>query len=428
MYFMERMEEFSTYQLSYMLEEKSQFKVLLVDDRDENLFALETILKDENYYLVKAHSGKEALAFLLKDLDFHLIIMDVLMPGMNGFETAALIYNREKLKNIPIIFLTAMDIEGNIYKGYQAGAIDYISKPIIPELLKVKVRAFVELSEKNRQLLHQEKMLRAANRKLEWEIAERKLSEAKVKALNEDLAKKLEQLQSLDSFNYSISHDLMSPLNSITGLTGLLQTMYPEKFDTEVLEIVNHVMGSVDRMSNLIKDLLSFSRQANAEISKVDVSMEKIVKEVMEEIALTMPVADAEIVIHELPKAYCDNSMLKQVWANLISNAIKYSQKKPQPKVEIGGIQKNGELIYFVKDNGAGFNMAHYNKLFSIFQRLHSESEFNGTGIGLAVVKRIIERHDGRIWAESEVGKGSEFYFTLKPNENENYEVSSLHQ
>jgi signal transduction histidine kinase len=417
-------EEYQTDHINYMVEEesqvegKSQFKVLLVDDRDENLFALETILKDENYHLVKAHSGKEALAHLLKDLDFHLIIMDVLMPGMNGFETAALIYDREKLKNIPIIFLTAMDVEGNVYKGYQAGAIDYISKPIIPELLKVKVRAFVELSEKNRQLIRQEKMLRAANRKLEWEVAERKLSETKIKALNDDLAKKLEQLQSLDSFNYSISHDLMSPLNSITGLTGLLQTMYPQKFDGEVMEIVNHIMGSVDRMSQLIKDLLSFSRQANAEISKADVNMADIVQEVMEEISLTMPVADAEIVIHELPAAYCDNSLLKQVWTNLISNALKYSQKKSDPKVEIGGLKKDGELIYFVKDNGAGFNMAHYSKLFSIFQRLHSENEFNGTGIGLAVVKRIVERHDGRIWAESELGKGSEFYFTIKEKEN----------
>lgn len=412
------MEEYSSYLINHMVEETSEFKVLLVDDRDENLFALETILRDENYQLIKARSGKEALAHLLKDLDFHLIIMDVLMPGMNGFETAALIYEREKLKNIPIIFLTAMDIEGNIYKGYQAGAIDYISKPIIPELLKVKVRAFVELSEKNRQLIRQEKMLRAANRKLEWEIAERKLSEAKVKALNEDLAKKLEQLQSLDSFNYSISHDLMSPLNSITGLTGLLQTMYPEKFDMDVLEIVNHIMGSVDRMSKLIKDLLSFSRQANAEITKVDVSMKSLVDEVMQEISLTMPVAETKIVVHELPNAYCDNSMLKQVWHNLISNAVKYSQKKPQPTVEIGGRMESGDLVYFVKDNGAGFNMAHYNKLFSIFQRLHSESEFNGTGIGLAVVKRIIERHDGRIWAQSEIGKGSEFYFTLKAKEN----------
>jgi two-component system sensor histidine kinase/response regulator len=357
-------EEEGSFKISGMVEEKSPFKVLLVDDRDENLFALETILKDENYTLVKARSGKEALTYLLKDLDFHLIIMDVLMPGMNGFETAALIYDREKLKNIPIIFLTAMDVEGNIYKGYQAGAIDYISKPIIPELLKVKVRAFVELSEKNRELVRQEKKLRAANRKLEWEIAERKVSEEKVKALNQDLAKKLEQLQSLDAFNYSISHDLMSPLNSITGLTGLLQTMYPEKFDAEVLDIVNHIMGSVDRMSKLIKDLLLFSRQANAEINKVDVSMKQIVKEVMEEISLTMPIADAEIIIHDLPDAYCDNNMLKQVWVNLISNAIKYSQKKPQPRVEIGGMRDQDDFVFYVKDNGAGFNMAHYNKLF----------------------------------------------------------------
>ncbi|HEX6226504.1 MAG TPA: ATP-binding protein [Chryseolinea sp.] len=409
------MEEYSTDSTSHMVDEKSQFKVLLVDDRDENLFALETILKDENYQLIKAHSGKEALAHLLKDLDFHLIIMDVLMPGMNGFETATLIYSRDKLKNIPIIFLTAMDVEGNIYKGYQAGAIDYISKPVIPELLKVKVRAFVELSEKTRELVRQEKKLRAANRKLEWEIGERKLSEAKVQALNADLAKKLEQLQSLDSFNYSISHDLMSPLNSITGLTGLLQTMYPEKFDKEVLEIVNHIMGSVDRMSKLIKDLLTFSRQANAEITKTKVDMREMVNEVMQEISLTMPTADTQIVVYEnLPSAYGDVNMLKQVWTNLISNAIKYSQKKPDPKVEIGAIEDSGELVYFVKDNGAGFNMAHYNKLFSIFQRLHNESEFNGTGIGLAVVKRIIERHDGKIWAESEIGKGSDFYFTLK--------------
>ena len=412
------MEEYSSYKISGMAVENSPFKVLLVDDRDENLFALETILKDENYELIKAHSGKEALTYLLKDLDFHLIIMDVLMPGMNGFETAELIYNREKLKNIPIIFLTAMDIEGNIYRGYKAGAIDYISKPIIPELLKVKVKAFVELSEKTRELVRQEKMLRAANRKLEWEVAERKVSEAKVKALNEDLAKKLEQLQSLDAFNYSISHDLMSPLNSITGLAGLLQTMYPEKFDNEVLEIVNHIMGSVDRMSQLIKDLLSFSRQANAEISKVDVRMKDMVKEVMEEISLALPVADAEIIVHDLPDAYCDNSMLRQVWANLISNAIKYSQKKPHPRIEIGGVKENDDYVFYVKDNGAGFNMAHYNKLFSIFQRLHSENEFMGTGIGLAVVKRIIERHDGRIWAQSEVGKGSQFYFTLGAKSN----------
>ena len=138
----------------------------------------------------------------------------------------------------------------------------------------------------------------------------------------------------------------------------------------------------------------------------------------MEEISLTMPVSGAQIVIHELPDAYADTAMLKQVWTNLISNAVKYSQKKTDPKIEIGSTSNGNELVYFVKDNGAGFNMAHYHKLFSIFQRLHTDGEFNGTGIGLAIVKRIIERHDGKIWAESEIGKGSDFYFTLKQKEN----------
>jgi light-regulated signal transduction histidine kinase (bacteriophytochrome) len=209
----------------------------------------------------------------------------------------------------------------------------------------------------------------------------------------------------------------MSPLNSITGLAGLLQTMYPEKIDKEVLEIVNHIVGSVDKMSKLIKDLLSFSRQANAEITKRDVNMRELVDEVIRDISLSMPVSETEIIIQDLPNAFCDISMLKQVWTNLISNAIKYSQKKSNPRIEIGAAKENGLYVYFVKDNGAGFNMAHYNKLFSIFQRLHTDNEFAGTGIGLAVVKRIIERHDGRIWAESEIDKGSNFYFTLKEKE-----------
>lgn len=396
-----------------MMDDDSRFKVLLVDDRNENLFALETILQDENYNLVKASSGKEALSYLLKDLDFHLIIMDVMMPVMNGFETAELIYSREKLSNIPIIFLTAMDIEGNIYRGYKAGAIDYISKPIIPELLKVKVRAFVELSDKTRKLIKQEDNLRTANQKLEEEITERKLSEQKVQALNADLERKLEEVQSLDSFNYSVSHDLLSPLNSIMSLSDLLQHMPSDKVSDEALEIVDHIIKSANRMSKLIKDLLTFSRQINADITKTEFSMGALVQEVIEDIALTVPDNKAEIIIADLPSAYCDTSMMKQVWTNLISNAVKYSQKTPSPRVEIGYRPENGQLIYFVKDNGAGFDMRNYSKLFGIFQRLHKESDFKGTGIGLAIVKRIIERHDGRIWAESAPGQGANFYFTI---------------
>jgi two-component system, sensor histidine kinase and response regulator len=396
-----------------MVNNYHKFKILMVDDREENLSALESILQDENYELIKAHSGKEALSYLLKDLDVHLILLDVLMPIMNGFETAELIYQRDKLKNIPIIFLTAMDIEGNIYKGYQAGAIDYISKPIIPELLKVKVKAFVELTEKNRELIRQEKKLRLANKKLEVEIQERKMSEEKIRKLNEDLERKLEEVQSLDSFNYSISHDLNSPLNAIMALTDILQHMPPEKVDADVLEIVGHINKSVERMARLIKDLLQFSRQANAEIEKKDNSMTDLVEEVVHDIGLTTSLDQTEIIVHELPNALGDQSMLKQVWTNLISNAIKYSQKKEKPRVEIGVQQENGKLVYFVKDNGAGFDMKNYNRLFKVFQRLHADKEFKGTGVGLALVKRIVDRHDGRIWAESNPGQGTNFYFTL---------------
>ncbi|SHG78533.1 His Kinase A (phospho-acceptor) domain-containing protein [Chryseolinea serpens] len=379
-----------------MLNNISKFKILVVDDRDENLLALETILQNENYTLVKANSGKEALSILLNDVDFHLILLDVVMPVMNGFETAELIYSREKLVNIPIIFLTAMDIEGNIYKGYQAGAIDYISKPIIPDLLKVKVKAFVELSEKTRELVRQEKELRIANEKLE--------------SLNEVLQRRLEQVESLDSFNYSVSHDLVNPLTSIIALTNLLKDM---PIDDEALKLVNLIMTSSDRMTKLIRDLLHFSRQAREEISSTEFSMRDLVNEVVQDIALSIPLDKTEVIIHDMPTVEGDNNMLKQVWTNLISNAIKYSQKKENPRVEIGARQEQGKFVYFIRDNGAGFDMKNYNKLFEIFQRLHSEKDFNGTGIGLAIVKRIVNKHNGKIWAESNPGNGSNFYFTL---------------
>ncbi|AYB32673.1 sensor histidine kinase [Chryseolinea soli] len=393
-----------------MANDISEFKILMVDDRSENLLALESILQNENYALVKANSGREALSILLTDVDFHLILLDVVMPIMNGFETAELIYSRERLINIPIIFLTAMDIEGNVYKGYQSGAVDYIRKPIIPELLKAKVKAFVELSEKNRALIRQERELRVANEKLELEIAERKLSEAKIKSLNESLQKRLEQVEFLDSFNSSISHDLVGPLNSIIALTTLLRDM---PIDGEVLELVNLIMRSSDRMAKLIRDLLHFSRQAHEDISSTAFGMKELVNEVIHDIALSMPLDKTEIVIHDMPVVQGDNNMLKQVWTNLISNAVKYSQKKESPRVEIGARQEQDKLVFFVKDNGAGFDMKNYDKLFEIFQRLHSEKEFNGNGVGLAIVKRIVDKHNGKIWAESDPGKGSNFYFTL---------------
>lgn len=401
------------YQEKQRMEEKLDLKILLVDDREENLLSLEAILRKGPYQFVKARSGREALKHLLDDQDFCLIIMDVMMPGMDGFETAELIYSREKLQHIPIIFLTALDIEENIYKGYKTGAVDYISKPFIPDLLRAKVDAFVDLSIKSKRLIDQEEKLREINKSLEKEIQERKQSEEKIRLLNKDLEQRLEELQSLDAFAYSVSHDLMSPVNNINGLTALLLKRYAQDFDENVQKMLNLIRDSTLKMSDLIKSLLLFSRQANAELNKSDLDMNEIVRGVVEEIRTYKSLDDFDIQLGDLPKVEGDGNMIKQVWVNFISNAVKYSQKSEKPTIIIGAKQENGSVIFYVKDNGAGFDMKNYNKLFGVFQRLHSAKDFEGTGVGLSIVKRIIERHGGRVWAESAPLKGATFYFSL---------------
>lgn len=401
---------------AYGMEKKPEIKILLVDDREENLLALETILTEPSYHFVKARSGREALKHLLTDQDFYLIIMDVLMPGMDGFETAELIYSRERLQHVPIIFLTAADIEENIYKGYQTGAVDYIQKPFVPEILRAKVHAFIELTIKNKKLAAQEEKLRSINESLQKEIEERRQSESQVRLLNKELEQKLEELQSLDAFAYSVSHDLMSPLNNISGLTNLLLNRYGDGLDENVTKILGLVIDSTQKMSELIRSVLLFSRQANAELVKSRLDMNKIVQGVIEDIGIYKSINHFNIQVDKLPEIDGDGNMLKQVWVNFISNAIKYSEKKEQPLIRVGTLRENGSCVYFVKDNGAGFDMKNYDRLFNIFQRLHNSREFEGTGVGLAIVKRIVERHGGKVWAESAPGEGATFYFSLKSN------------
>src|ERR1044071_7032836 len=204
----------------HSLTSKPDIKILVVDDREDNLFSIETILERDNYTIVKANSGRAALKILLQQNDFSLILMDVQMPDLNGFETATIIYERDSLKGIPIIFITAhTDDEGYIFKGYKTGGVDYIYKPINPDLLRAKVGVFVELYRKNQQLQQHEKRLLAANKSLHREIEERKTSEIKVKSLNEQLLQNNAELKAvneeLDRFAYAASHDLQEPLRKI---------------------------------------------------------------------------------------------------------------------------------------------------------------------------------------------------------------------
>jgi len=215
-----------------------QPKILLVDDREDNLLSIETILESDGYKFVKANSGRQALKILLTEFDFALILMDVKMPNLNGFETAALIYEREKLKHIPIIFITANSYgDENVFKGYRTGAVDYIYKPINSELLRAKVSVFVDLYKKNHRLLAQERKLVAINTSLELEINERKISEQKVKDLNKQLLENIARLESankeLDRFAFMASHDLQEPLRKMLMFSDRLTAKYKDILDED---------------------------------------------------------------------------------------------------------------------------------------------------------------------------------------------------
>ena len=242
--------------------------------------------------------------------------------------------------------------------------------------------------------------IRSFNQKLEQMVTDR-THELKV-ANNE-----------LESFSYSISHDLRAPLRSIHGYMNIFAEEYGSKFDDEANRLVNIILKNGQKMGQLIDDLLAFSQLGRKELVKSEVVMNAIVESIVEEYQKLDIGRVLEISVLQLPIAHADNTTIRQVWVNLISNAVKYSKHKEKIIIEIGSLEKDDDLIYYVKDNGAGFDMKYYGKLFGVFQRLHSDSEFEGTGVGLAIVQRVIAKHGGKVWATAKVNEGATFFFSL---------------
>jgi signal transduction histidine kinase len=246
---------------------------------------------------------------------------------------------------------------------------------------------------------------------VEYVFAVRKKSEDAIQKLNETLK---EANKDLESFSYSVSHDLRAPLRIVSECARLLSVKERENLPAKCKALLEEIMNNSVRMENLIDDLLNFSKMGRAALEKREVDMNTGVRVVVEELQKSLNGSfKSNIVVHDLKPAACDPNLMKQVWANLISNAVKYSHKKETPQVEIGSEESGGTTIYYVKDNGAGFDMAAASKLFGVFQRLHKSSEYEGTGVGLALVHKIISKHGGRIWAEGKVDNGAVFYFTL---------------
>jgi signal transduction histidine kinase len=257
--------------------------------------------------------------------------------------------------------------------------------------------------------------LRRSNSMLNKLVKDR-TSEILVK--NEEIASQNDQLhelnEELEAFSYSVSHDLRAPLRSVIGFSKILIEDFSEKLDADGKHALHTVQQNAIRMNNLIDDLLAFSKLNRKELLKSEVNTDRLVKNVLEEINTSIP-HKAQIKVNVLPAINADGNLLSQVWINLVSNAIKYSSKKEVPVVEIGSFENEKETVFYVKDNGAGFDMKYVDKLFGVFQRLHKVNEFEGTGVGLALVQRIIIRHGGRVWAEAKINEGATFYFSL-PN------------
>ena len=412
-----------------------QQKILLVDDREDNLLSIETILETKGYQMVKANSGRQALKILLKEFDFALILMDVKMPNLNGFETASLIYEREKLKHIPIIFITANNYgDENIFKGYKAGAVDYIYKPINPDLLRAKVSIFIELYKKNYQLQAQEKKLIAINRNLENEINERKISEKKVQDLNSKLLANIAQLEDankeLDRFAFMASHDLQEPLRKIRTFSDLLYIRYNDNLDDNGKMHISRIKTAAERMQLLIQDILTFSKMSLEKIDFVESDLNIIMQDVLSELMETTQKHNATITIKALPTLSVNPVLIRPLFSNLISNALKYKRAEIKPVINIfsdndsdeDGTRKHEKNKYcriYIQDNGMGFDQKYAEQIFGMFQRLHSNKEIEGTGIGLALCKKIVEEHKGFISARGEINNGSTFVVSLPVSQKE---------
>jgi len=378
--------------------------VLIVNDNPSALLSLTTVLENLGERLVPALSAREALAYLLNH-DVAVILLDVNMPEMDGYEAASLIRQRTRSQDTPIIFVTAMSV-GDTAKAvaYRLGAVDYLFTPVSPEILRAKVSWFADLYRKTNQVKQQSAELSAANSALEQQLSE-------ILRLNQELETANEQLE---AFSYSASHDLRGPLRAIRGFSYLLQEDAGERLNKTCQEHVQQIVTGVIKMDQLIEDLLQLAKVTKAEMRTSSVDLSNLARGIAVELAQEHPERHVELDIAEGVNVRGDEALLAVALRNLLQNAFKFTSHRPEARIEFGASSESGDALgCWIRDNGAGFNSGNAERLFSPFCRLHTEADFPGTGIGLAIVQRVIRKHGGKVWAEGEVDRGATFHFTL---------------
>ena len=371
----------------------STVSILVVDDDSTKRFALKTVLAPLGEVVVEASSGADCLRQLLRQ-EFAVILLDVRMPVMDGFETAQLIRQRPRSEPTPIIFVTALDqAETDMGRGYDLGAVDFVFAPVVPAILRAKVAVFVELYRAQQEL-------RRYRSRLEILVEERTTA---LTAINREL----------EAFSYSVSHDLRAPLLAFDGLSKTMLEQYGDRLDKRAKDNLKRMRGASQRMTSVFDGIQTLFRLTSGEVHREQLDITMLAREIVAETRAVTPERDGKVEIAPSMTVSGDRRMVRILLTNLLSNAWKFTSGTPSPRIEVGTEVVDGESRIFVRDNGVGFDMIYAHRLFGAFQRLHSQSEFPGAGIGLATARRIVNRHGGRIWAEGAVGEGATFYFVI---------------
>jgi signal transduction histidine kinase len=355
--------------------------ILVADDQEANRELLEELLTAQGSKVITVPDGAAALEELSKT-QVDLVLLDVMMPRLNGFEACERIKNNPATYLIPVVLVTALSDKQNRIEGIKAGADDFLTRPVDPIELLTRVRSLLTLKHRTHELERRTAQLIAANDELE-------------------------------AFSYSVSHDLRAPLRHINGDASMLIKEHGPQLVPEAQLRLKRIQEGTQKMGGMIDDLLNLARLDRRSMDLKMTSLNSLVENALHDLESETTDRKIDWRVGSLPSVNCDPGLIQQVFANLLSNAVKYTRRREQAVIEIDQSTINGQLVLFVRDNGAGFNPKYSDKLFGTFQRLHTDQEFEGTGVGLATVQRIVRKHGGRIWAEAETNNGATFFFSL---------------